>query len=58
MKVRDSDQEGITENIGEMNINEMCILRKELEDKIVYHNGKINHCNSNLDQLKIINKMK
>ena len=42
MKVRDTDQEGITENIGEMIRNEMCILRKELEDKIVYHKGKIN----------------
>ena len=42
MKVRDSDQEGITENIGEMIRNKMCILRKELEDKIVYHKGKIN----------------
>ena len=35
----------------------MSMLRMELEDKFVHYNGKINQCNSNLDQLKIENEM-
>ena len=56
MKVRDTDQEGIRENIGEMIRNEMSVLRKKLEEKIDYQNGKIDQCNAKLEQLKIRNE--
>ena len=56
LKIRDTDQEGIRENIREMIRNEMSVLRKKLEEKIDYQNGKIDQCNAKLDQLKIRNE--
>ena len=35
MKIGDTEKEGITANVREMIRNEMSMLRKELEDKIV-----------------------